>query len=310
MKRRADGRSRSWGRRARGCGRMLVALGSWVIASGVASCKETDNVACEQRLQSLADHQVEVLSGAGDERLSCGELAPADAAALSAVETRLRALPPAAREVVGPFRLRMWRAPGARVGEPHVAAATGDLIVDPRSPAVADLTIWLHELAHVAIHAPLRAERRGGGREAAPLWRERLQAAIEEGVADYFAACAGSTTRLGAIDGREPRDLAEAPVDEPASAAAWETLPFPGADFEPHRLGASLASLAFRDHGVDLDLALVAVRSVRQVDGTKANSPRALVYEIAQRGAPRAPELHLLFQRWLPPPLRSQEPTP
>jgi hypothetical protein len=90
--------------------------------------------------------------------------------------------------------------------------------------------VVLHELAHLAAH---------GSRPRARAAR-RLAAAIDEGVADYFAAALTGSPRIGPPDGRV-RDLSELP---PFSDAEWALLALDA--FEPHRFGHRLAALLWQ----------------------------------------------------------------
>jgi hypothetical protein len=296
--------------------------GFFLLACGAVACREQASEGCAERLRSLADHGAEVVGESPGEAVSCDEVSAADRLALEALDVQLGRLPQAARGAIGPVRVQLWHPSGGRVGDPHVDGSNGLLIVDPRSPAVGDGTIWLHELAHVLVHTA--TEKKGRTAPAppfaapslhAPSLQARLGSAVEEGLADYFASCAGGSTALGAIDGREPRDLSlvRSAGDDADRAAAWETLSLPAAGFSSHRLGGSLASLAFRAYGLDLDLAtrgLQALRDAMQAAETTGNSPWSFLSSIARRGGPRAVDLQSLFERWLPSPLRPQEPRP
>jgi hypothetical protein len=100
-----------------------------------------------------------------------------------------------------------------------------------RSSGAADLdpSVWLHEFAH------LRAR---GTRPHGRIER-RIYAAIEEGVADYYAAVIRGSPRLSGEDGA--RDL-ERPPRVPAEY--WVTLLNPV--FDPHPFGWELAAALWR----------------------------------------------------------------
>jgi len=80
--------------------------------------------------------------------------------------------------------------------------------------------VWLHELSHTRLH---------GARPSA-LLAKRVVTALEEGVADDYAAVFGGSPLLGF--GAEQRDLRHPPNVGPSD---WASLAFP--NFDPHRLG-------------------------------------------------------------------------
>lgn len=107
----------------------------------------------------------------------------------------------------------------------HAEPERGELVVS--SDLVdADQSVWLHELAHFGVHGPRPTSSVG----------RRLASAIEEGVADYFAATLRGSTRVG--DSRIGiRDLAHPPR---ISAESWASLGLSG--FDSHHFGWAFAA--------------------------------------------------------------------
>jgi hypothetical protein len=171
------------------------------------------------------------------ERVFDGEVAGCDdeaaaaalALALSARATLPRELQPGRFNVHLDPELPPDQAP-LRVVEAHVGSRS--LFVDSHALDSLDRTIVLHELAHLATAGARPSRRRG----------KRLFQAIDEAVADFIAASASGSPRVGASDG-EARDLSSPPVVEETE---WALL---GArregSFEPHRMGTGLAAALY-----------------------------------------------------------------
>lgn len=121
---------------------------------------------------------------------------------------------------------------------------------------------WLHEIAHV---------RLAGSRPRGPLAR-RLVAALEEGVADYFAAAVARDPVLGR--GPEPRDLRHPPR---VAASEWASLAVAG--FDTQRAGWALAARLYeRDpEGGSLLRDAVACLDGESALGSAAESPAAVI---------------------------------
>jgi hypothetical protein len=194
--------------------------------------------------------------------------------------------------------VRLEPASRGRAQEPRVEEGSHELVIDPSSRAVADRSIWLHELAHVHARGPAAKH---------DLTTKRLRDAIEEGFADYFAASAMRSSSIGSIYGREVRDLAQLTT---LATTEWATLPFAGAPFDEHRFGSALAALAFTSHGYDLPLARAALDALRRTNGTGERSPARLVADLAAEAGGRGHDLHVVLTTWLPLELRPQEPAP
>lgn len=146
--------------------------------------------------------------------------------------------------------------------------------------------LWLHELAHV---------RMQGARPSAPL-AKRLLSALEEGVADYYAAAIAGTSKVGA-DG-EVRDLAQPPrLDD----TDWMRLAL--SSFEPHRLGWAFGAELYRSEarpGALLEDAVACFDGESALgaapDSTSA-AVAALLAECPERSRDR---LRRLLSDWLP----------
>lgn len=154
----------------------------------------------------------------GGSTVTCEALAPATAHFVDA-STVLASIPPALR----PARVRVHHEPALPIGarplaQPEFHRPSGALLV---AAARAPDAIWLHELAHV---------RMAGARPSGQVARRVLDA-LEEGVADYYAATIGNSPVLASrrLD-RPPRIFAD----------DWAGLALPS--FDPHRLGWSFAA--------------------------------------------------------------------
>jgi hypothetical protein len=162
-------------------------------------------------------------------RAGCGESAAA-ARAIAGVREALLLVPNHLR----PQTVRVHLDPALPSGaaplallETHVESAS--LFARSSGAADVDPSVWLHELAH------LRAR---GTRPNGRIQR-RIYAAIEEGVADYYAAVFRGDPRLSHAEGA--RDL-ERPPRVPAEY--WVTLLDPV--FDPHPFGWELAAALWR----------------------------------------------------------------
>jgi hypothetical protein len=151
-----------------------------------------------------------------------------------------------------------------------------------------DETIWLHELAHAALD---------GARPGGPVAR-RLLGALEEGVADYFAAALSGSAQVGSARAGEIRDLSLA---WRAPAWDWAALAVPGA-FSPHRFGKSLAAALFRlqpTPGALLEDLVVCLHG-RQ-PWRASDAPQALLLELIQRCPVRSQQaVRSVLGDWLP----------
>jgi hypothetical protein len=180
--------------------------------------------------------------------------------------------------------------------EPGVAAPAvveyhrvGRSILVGAAGADASVELWLHELSHA---------RMAGARPKGPLAR-RLIDAVEEGVADYFAASLAHNPLLGTRS--RPRDLMRPPR---VGASEWATLAFDG--FDTHRMGWVLAAKLYEvaPMGGSLLHDAVACLDGESELGAVADSPAAaigaLLEACPQQGRSR---LSRILQSWLPPEL-------
>ncbi len=170
---------------------------------------------------------------------------------------------------------------------------------DSRSIVVGDgaletnRSVWLHELAHARV---------AGARPSGEL-ALRLATAIEEGVADYFAAAVGKSPVLGA--GEAQRDLRSPPRVGPSE---WASLAFSG--FDAHRMGWLLAAKLYaRDpEGGSLLRDAVACLDGESTLSSAAESPAAVVDAfLAACPAQGRARLAAVLADWLPLELHSPE---
>lgn len=172
-----------------------------------------------------------------------------------------------------------------------VHRASGHVLL-PRSVALTiDDSAWLHEIAHVALARPAPGHTPAG----------RLLAAMEEGMADYFAAAQLGHPRLGEVHDRVARDLSAAPT---LSAAEWAGLAGIGAAWRPHRAGWSLAGHAWSHAGPDRALATDLLIGLRRIDPQASRGPRDLVTRWRRHCPERSrTRLDALLSAWMPGPL-------
>jgi hypothetical protein len=171
--------------------------------------------------------------------------------------------------------------PRGEVQRAAVDASRGVILVEQGLRL--DRSVWLHEIAHLR----LRGARPEG------LLGRRIHRAIEEGVADYFAAVLGRSPALSA------RDLRSAP---PPSAAVWGKYLTPRIDADAHELGWQLGGLLWTraPHSSELLQDLVTTLS-----GTApyraADRPADILREVIQRCPVRSRALlRTVFATWIP----------
>ena len=147
-------------------------------------------------------------------------------------------------------------------------------------------SVWLHELAHVRLH---------GARPQAVL-AKRVITALEEGIADDYAAVLGGSPVLGS-DGEE-RDLRQPPNVGPSD---WASLAFP--NFDPHRLGWALGAALFAAEpraGALLEGALACLDGPGPL--RDADSPVSAITSLLQScPEPGRERFQALLRCWLPP---------
>jgi hypothetical protein len=192
--------------------------------------------------------------------------------------------------------LGLLRAPGVSAPDVIEYHREGRAILVGAAGGDASVEMWLHELAHA---------RMAGARPKGAL-AGRLIDAVEEGVADYFAASIAHNALLGTPSRR--RDLMHPPRVGPSE---WASLDFDG--FDTKRMGWVLAAKFYelQPMGDSLLYDAVACLDGESELGVAADSPgaaiAALLEACPQQGRPR---LQRIFQSWLPPELlRSEVPT-
>lgn len=221
-----------------------------------------------------------------------GELEPGRA--LEASELRrypeLRSLTAALARVPSPLVASpLWVDVGLsqRTSRLEFHARSGSLLI--RSDAASlPISVWLHELGHARLR---------GTRPNAEL-PSRLLNAIDEGAADYFAACLSGSPRLG--DATELRDLS---APSPIGDSEWASLAFPS--FDPHRVGWALAARLYAEEpqpGPLLDAVVACLDGDSALDAV--DSPASAVQTLldACPAASRA-RISRTLRSWLPPQL-------
>lgn len=189
--------------------------------------------------------------------------------------------------------LGLIREPGVPAPDVVEYHRTGRSILVGAAGADASVEMWLHELSHA---------RMAGARPKGPLAR-RLIDAVEEGVADYFAASLAHNPLLGTPS--RQRDLMHPPR---VGGSEWATLAFDG--FDTHRMGWVLAAKLYEvaPMGGSLLHDAVACLDGESQLGVVADSPAAaigaLLEACPQQGRSR---LSRIFQSWLPPELFTVE---
>jgi hypothetical protein len=202
----------------------VAALAIGAVAVAVQGKSERPSAIELQRCEALGEGRlstarVEVRVD-GNRVPRCSEHAPATRVLLgvhAALELVPRELDP------GPISVELAPRSGAAriVARPE----TRSLLVSSRF-ADAPPSVWLHETAHLVFR----------GSRPRPAVARRLALAIEEGVADYFAAVIARTPIVG--EGlAEARDLRHPPA---VSAESWAMLGLPG--FDPHYFGWDLGA--------------------------------------------------------------------
>ena len=165
---------------------------------------------------------------------------------------------------------------------------SGTILINPASPALADRSVWLHELAHFQARGARPQEKIA----------TRLLRAYEEAVADYYAASLTAQPALGVTEGGPVRDISR-PLE--IQASEWPALALGKSD--PHRFGAALAAVLWRGNGADprlaRDLALgLASLTVDSLSG--ARGARALGVVLAASPRRSRASLEAALRAWLP----------
>lgn len=211
--------------------RGLVALGTCALLAGVAALAQGARRAKPEPLDArLSVRQGSSLLASGE--LRPGTELPRERAAESAAAQRVSELLAQIPARFAPAALTLELDPALGAGVPPLRgvechAQSAALLVSADAERLPD-SVWLHELAHVRLQ---------GARPRTVLARHVLEA-LEEGVADYYAAAIGGTPVLGPSE--QQRDLRQA---SPAGPSEWASLAFPG--FDPHHLGAALGATLY-----------------------------------------------------------------
>lgn len=222
------------------------------------------------------------------ERKPTARYAQAEAAlsrALSQVPVELR-----------PTALRLDGQSPARAASVEFDFASGALLLGPGAEDLPS-SVWLHELGH----ARMRGARPHG------VLGGRLFRAIDEGAADYFAACVSGSPRLG--DAHELRDLTAPPA---VAASEWATLALPGG-FDAHRMGWALAARLYAAEprrGPLLDALVACLDGESGLDraaDTPAATAQALLQACPANGRERVSQV---LAEWLPAALSNPESPP
>lgn len=270
----------------------LALLGSALAVAAVLLVLGRSSYAHGQRTPSI-DARVRVR--ASSRLLADGTLEPGEMLAQSTfawlpevqrASTALAAIPGQFAPSEVTLELNSRRAPGVPplLGvECH--RETGALLLGATAHLLPQ-NVWLHELAHVRLH---------GARPRAIL-AQRMLTALEEGVADDYAAVLGGSPVLGF--GAEQRDLQQPPNVGPSD---WASLALP--NFDPHRLGWALASALYAAEpraGVLLEEAIACLDGsgpLRDAD-SPASAIASLLQSCPESGRAR---FETLLSDWLPP---------
>jgi hypothetical protein len=184
------------------------------------------------RLSVLVESRLEPDGGIVSGRVPSCDAAPRATRVFLRVTEAISAIPPALR----PARVTMHFSPrictpAAPINGVEYHAPTGSVLVSGEIKHDVDRGVWLHELAHLMMRGP---------RPRARLSR-RFVFALEEGVADYFAAAVTGSPRIGdrSLDPRAERDLSRPP---PMTALHWAAFGLTDAPFDSHDYGWSLAA--------------------------------------------------------------------
>jgi hypothetical protein len=116
--------------------------------------------------------------------------------------------------------------------ELHQASST--VLVQAGTASQLVPSVWLHEFAHLRARGP----------RPTSLLARRIYAALDEGVADYYAAAITGRPALGGQHGAlQGRHLEHPP---PHSAYGWASVAIPVLRFDPHEMGWQLAARFWR----------------------------------------------------------------
>jgi hypothetical protein len=272
-----------------------VLVGSAVlVALGRSSLADTQPPALDARLSVRSASRL-----LADGRLEPGEmLVPASFAArleAQAASAALAAIPLEFAPSAVILELFPKRAPGVPpINGVECHGESGTLLLGNTAPQLPK-SVWLHELAHVRLH---------GARPSAML-AKRLITALEEGVADDYAAVLGGSAVLGF--GAEQRDLRQPPSVGPSD---WASLAFP--DFDPHRLGWALAAALY---AAEPRAGALLEEAIACLDGPGplryASSPASAIASLLEScPEPGRQPFRTLLSDWLPPAFFNESSSP
>jgi hypothetical protein len=120
-------------------------------------------------------------------------------------------------------------APAIDVIEVH--RPSGSVLVSSRDVDQVQVSMWLHEFSHLRMLGARPAGKAGS----------QLIEAVEEAVADYYAATIQGSALLGS-SARGQRDLNSVPL----ASHGWEALAIDSLHFDPHEVGLGLSSRLWR----------------------------------------------------------------
>ena len=161
---------------------------------------------------------------------------------------------------------------------------TGSVLVSPRRRGL-DRDVWLHEIGHLVAHGP---------RPEAETAR-RLARAIDEAVADYYAATLTGSPVVG-TGASEARDLSDAPAlrDE-----AWALLGLPR--FDPYPFGWALAGIWWRMDPFAGALLEDLLSCLSSAVFAGRRTPRDVVHALAERCPARSrARIARSLAEWIP----------
>jgi hypothetical protein len=199
-------------------------------------------------------------------------------------DPRLRALLPTFVRVIERVPPGFLRRPVELYLDPRVADgppvreiethASGGLLAASASRALSDESIVLHELFHVAVSRERPSDAR----------RARIFRALEEGLADYFAASITGRSEIGSADGRETRRLT--PLRR-ATELEWVTTAT--GQVAPRALGHSLASELWHAWGADPRRATLLAECLRAPANVRKDVPELVAACSAHDAAMKRP---------------------
>lgn len=280
------------------------------LLAGLAHCR-THTTPAQNRCAQLtpaartADTHVRVLTGSA--LLAGGGLEPGDVPACNRNLLAARVFLQARQLILDiPTELRpqtvaihLSHAPSAGLAPPwHIEfhRPSRSLLLGGGTDDPIDPSVFLHELAHVKMA--------GDRPERAPA--SRLMRAVEEGIADYFAAALGGSPRLGSASTEHTptRDLRHPPRLMPGD---WESIALEGLPEQPHRLGWVLAAELRRlasGPGPLLEDLLQCMAGLHLAEDLAPTAKAILAAWLSTCPARSRQSLQTALTRWLPPALR------